>query len=122
MTTQNNHLWQTVIFLFLSKFIKQPGESFAEKLLINAKNVDLAARFAEMVGDTTPENKVKLTLIKATKKLEQTGFLQRIDDRTLQITDAGFSKMQSEVQVAMRKIAENFPQADSGQKPAPVMQ
>lgn len=115
MAAYNRELWQTVIFLFLSKFVQQPNIEFNQKQLINAKNVELAQKFAEMVGDTTESTKVKLALIKAMKQVEKGGWLQRNDDTTLSLNDAGFEKMQQELQTAMLKIAENFPDTKTGQ-------
>lgn len=122
MASHNNQLWQTVIFLFLSKFIRQPNVEFAQKQLINAKNVELAQKFAEMVGDTTENTKIKLALIKAMKHVEKGGWLQRIDDNTLVLNDAGFEKMQTELQTAMMKIARDFPDSAPEEQPAPTMQ
>jgi hypothetical protein len=121
MASHNNALWQTVIFLFLSKFIRQANVEFGQKQLINAKNVELAQKFAEMVGDTTENSKIKLALIKALKQIEKGGWLQRIDDNTLSMNDEGFEKMQSELQTAMMKIARDFPDS-APQQPAPTMQ
>lgn len=116
MASHNNQLWQTIIFLFLSKFVRKPNDEFAQKQLINAKNVGLAQKFAEMVGDTTESSKIKLALIKAMKQVEKSGWLQRIDDNTLLLNDTGFEKMQSELQTAMMKIAHSFPDTKSNQK------
>ncbi|OQY18895.1 MAG: hypothetical protein B6I36_05720 [Desulfobacteraceae bacterium 4572_35.1] len=121
MATHNSELWQTVTFLFLSKFSPKTGKPFAQKMLINAKNVELAQRFAEMVGDTTKGDKTKLALIKALRQLEQHGWVERIDDSTIQLTDTGITKMNNEVQSAMKKIAASFPDAANTEKPAPVM-
>lgn len=115
MASHNHALWQTVIFLFLSKFVREPNVEFAQKQLINAKNVELAQKFAEMVGDTTENSKVKLALIKAVKQVEKGGWLQRIDDNTLKLSEEGFEKMQTELQTAMLKIAKNFPETKSNQ-------
>lgn len=115
MASHNHALWQTVIFLFLSKFIREANVEFAQKQLINAKNVELAQKFAEMVGDTTEHSKIKLSLLKALKKLEKEEWMQRIDDNTLLLSDTGFEKMQSELQTAMLKIAKSFPETKSNQ-------
>ena len=72
MASHNNELWQTVIFLFLSKFVKQANEPFSQKQLVNTKSVELARRFSEMVGDTTEESKIKLALFKALKQMATT--------------------------------------------------
>jgi len=122
MASHNNQLWQTVIFLFLSKFVKQPNIEFSQKLLINAKNVELAQKFAEMVGDTTENTKIKLALIKAMKQVEKGGWLQRVDDNTLLLNDTGFEKMQVELQTAMMKIARDFPDSAPQEQPAPSVQ
>lgn len=115
MASHNHALWQTVVFLFLSKFVREPNVEFAQKQLINAKNVELAQKFTEMVGDATESSKIKLALIKAVKQVEKEGWLQRIDDSTLKLNDIGFEKMQSELQTAMLKIAKSFPETKSNQ-------
>lgn len=122
MASHNNALWQTVIFLFLSKFIRQANVEFGQKQLINAKNVELAQKFAEMVGDTTENSKIKLALLKALKQVEKGGWLQRIDENTLSMNDVGFEKMQTELQTAMMKIARDFPDSAPQEQPAPTMQ
>ena len=122
MAKHNNSLWQTVVFLFISKFDPQAGQPFEQKLLINAKNVELARRFAAMVGDTTEDTKIKLALLKGLQQLEKTDYIQRIDDATLQLTSTGYAQMKQEIQTAMKKIAENFPENKPKDKPAPVMQ
>ena len=116
MASHNNELWQTIMFLFLSKFVKQANEPFAQKQLINAKNVELASRFATMVGDTTAEDKIKLALPKALKQLEKSMFIQRLDETTLQLSDEGLTKMQTELQTAMMKIARDFPESVPNEK------
>ena len=80
MSSHNNALWQTITFLFLSKLSLQANQPFAQKMLINAKNVDLAQRFAAMTGNTSAAEKSKLALLKALKQLEKNG--GRIMDRT----------------------------------------
>ena len=122
MASYNKQLWRTVTFLFLSKFVKQANEPFAQKTLINAKNVELASKFTEMVGDTTAQNKIKLTLIKALNLVEKEGLIQRLDETTLQLSEEGFSTMQTEVQTAMIKIAQNFPETKVQKKSAPAVQ
>lgn len=121
MATHNKELWQTVVFLFLSKLSPQAGQPFAQKMLINAKNIDLARRFAEMVGDNTSPDKIKLTLLKALKQLEKQGWVERVDDNTILLTAAGIDKMGTEQQLAMQKIATSFPDA-AKDKPVPTMQ
>jgi len=122
MASNNTTLWQTIVFLFLSKFVKQADQPFAQKQLVNAKNIELASRFAGMVGDKTDDGKRKLTLLKALKKLEKEGFIQRLDEKTLQLSEEGFTRMQSEVQTAMTKIAQSFPDsAAKADKPAPQL-
>jgi hypothetical protein len=113
MASSNQDLWQSILFLFLSKFVKQANTPFARKDLINAKNVELAGKFAEMVGDKTPAEKMKLTMNKALKSLVKHGFAQEIDDATLQLTDSGMVKMHEELKIAMAKIAQNFPQTQT---------
>lgn len=122
MASHNNELWQTVIFLFLSKFVKQANEPFSQKQLVNAKSVELARRFSEMVGDTTEESKIKLALFKALKQIEQGEWLQRIDENTLQLNESGLARMQTELQTAMMKIARDFPETKVQEKPAPAVQ
>jgi len=122
MATHNVALWQTVTFLFLSKFSPQANQPFAQKMLINAKNVDLAQKFAEMVGDTTESGKIKLALLKALKQMEKQGFVERIDENTIQISPSGAEKMTSEVEAAMRKIAESFPDTSAAKKQTPTAQ
>ena len=122
MASHNKQLWQTVLFLFLSKFVKQADQTFAQKQLINAKNVELASRFSEMVGDSTSEDKIKLTLIKALKLLEKDGLMLRVDETTLRLSNDGFVLMQNEVKTAMTKISQNFPETKVQEKPAPSVQ
>lgn len=122
MASHNKQLWQTVLFLFLSKFVKQADQTFAQKQLINAKNVELASRFAEMVGDSTSEDKIKLTLIKALNLLEKDGLMLRVDETTLRLSNDGFVLMQNEVKTAMTKISQNFPETKVQEKPAPAVQ
>ncbi|NOQ41028.1 MAG: hypothetical protein GQ563_00805 [Desulfuromusa sp.] len=122
MAAYNKDLWQTVIFLFLSKFVKQANVSFAQEELINAKNVELADRFIQMVGDTTDEEKIKFALLKGMRELEKDEMLLRSGDTTLQLSDAGFAKMKTEVETAMMKIAQSFPESTSKNNPAPTVQ
>ncbi|MCD6581589.1 MAG: hypothetical protein J7K90_07275 [Desulfuromusa sp.] len=122
MAAYNKDLWQTVIFLFLSKFVKQANASFAQEELINAKNVELASRFTQMVGDTTDEKKIKFALLKGMRELEKDEMLLRSGETTLQLSDAGFSKMKTEVETAMMKISQSFPESTSENKPAPTVQ
>lgn len=122
MATFNKDLWQMVTFLFLSKYVKQANTSFAQKEVINDKNVDLANRFVQMVGDTTDEKKIKLTLLKALRQLEKEGLVLRLSEETLQLSDAGFAKMKADVETAMRKIAQSFPESAAKDKPTPTVQ
>ena len=122
MAPYNKDLWQTVIFLFLSKFVKQANVSFAQKELINDKNVELANRFVQMVGDTTDEKKIKFALLKALRQLEKGEMVLRLSEETLQLSDAGFAKMETEVEAAMMKIAQSFPESTAKDKPAPTVQ
>lgn len=122
MAAYNKDLWQTVIFLFLSKFVKQANVSFAQEELINAKNVALADRFIQMVGDTTDEKKIKFALLKGMRALEKDKLLLRSDEITLQLSDAGFARMKTEVESAMMKIAQSFPDSTPEDKPAPTVQ
>ncbi len=118
MVKHNKDLWQTVSFLFLSKFVKQANVSFAQNELINTKNVDLAGRFAKMVGDISDEKKIKLALLKGLRQLEKEGLVLRLNETTLQLSDAGFARMKTEVETAMQKIAQSFPES----KPTPMAQ
>ncbi|MEA3361688.1 MAG: hypothetical protein U9Q61_00210 [Thermodesulfobacteriota bacterium] len=118
MATYNKDLWQTATFLFLSKFVKQANVSFTQDELINTKNVDLAGRFAKMVGDTTDEKKIKIALLKGLRQLEKEELVLRLNETTLQLSDAGFARMKTEVATAMQKIAQSFPES----KPAPTAQ
>lgn len=122
MAAYNKDLWQTVIFLFLSKFVKQANVSFAQEELINAKNVALADRFIQMVGDTTDEKKIKFALLKALRQLEKEEMLLRLDETTLQLSNNGFAKMKTEVETAMMKITQSFPESAPKDKPAPTIQ
>jgi len=122
MASYNKDLWQTVTFLFLSKCVKQANVSFAQEELINAKNVELANRFVKMVGDTTDEKKIKLALLKGLRQLEKEELVLRLSETTLQLSEVGFAKMKSEVETAMLKIAQSFPESMSKDKPAPTVQ
>ncbi len=122
MTAYNKDLWQTVTFLFLSKFVKQANVSFAQEELINAKNVELANRFVKMVGDETDEKKIKLALLKGLRQLEKEELVLRLSESTLQLSEAGFAKMKAEVETAMLKIAQSFPESMPKDKPAPTVQ
>lgn len=116
MATHNTAFWQTTIFLFLSKFVQQPNVEFGQKQLINAKNVELAQKYAEMVNDATEKSKIKLALLKALKQIEKKEWLQRADESTLSLTEDGFKKMQEELQAAMLKIAASFPDTKQNYK------
>ena len=118
MAPYNKDLWQTVAFLFLSKFVKQANVPFPQGELINTKNVELANRFIQMVGDTTAEKKIKFALLKALRELEKEELVLRLSETTLQLSDAGFAKMKTEVETAMMKIAQNFPEST----PTPTVQ
>ncbi|MCK5914066.1 MAG: hypothetical protein KAG12_09315 [Desulfuromusa sp.] len=122
MAVFNKDLWQTVIFLFLSKFVQQADVPFAQEELINGKNVDLANRFVQMVGDTTEEKKIKFALLKALRQLEKEEVIVRLDEATLQLSNDGFAKMKVEVETAMQKIAQSFPEATPKDNPAPTVQ
>jgi hypothetical protein len=117
----NKELWQTVVYLFLSKFVQKAKTPFAQAALINEKNIDLASRFAQMVGDTTEETKVKFALLKGLRQLENDGLVERLSEESLQLSDEGFSKMKLEVETAMMKIAQSFPESQVKEPPeAPV--
>ena len=111
-----------VTFLFLSKFVKQANVSFAQEELINAKNIELANRFAKMVGDETDEKKIKLALLKGLRQLEKKELVLRLSETTLQLSEAGFAKMKTEVETAMLKISQSFPESIPKGKPAPTVQ
>ena len=121
MATYNKDLWQTVVFLFLSKFVKQANLSFPQKELINDKNVELANRFIQMVGDTTDEKKIKFALLKALREFEKGKLVRRLDEETLQLSDAGFAKMKLEMETAMTKTAQSFPESKSKDQSAPTV-
>ncbi|MDX2480192.1 MAG: hypothetical protein QNK24_07635 [Desulfuromusa sp.] len=122
MAADNKDLWKTVTFLFLSKFVKQAKVSFAQEELINARNIELASRFAKMVGDTTDEIKIKFALLKALRQFEKEGLVLRLSETTLQLSDDGFTKMKTEVEMAMLKIAQSFPESTPKDKPTPTIQ
>ena len=122
MASFNQELWQTVIYLFLSKFVRQANTPFAQKELINEKNIELASRFVEMVGDDTEDKKIKFALLKAMRGVEADGMLERLSEESLQLSDAGIAKMKLEVETAMLKIAQSFPEAKPQDKPAPTAQ
>ena len=111
MASFNKELWQTVVYLFLSKFVQQANTPFGQKELINAKNIDLANRFVQMVGDTTEEKKIKFALLKGLRQLESDGMVERLSEESLQLSDAGFAQMKLEVETAMQKIAQSFPES-----------
>ncbi len=122
MDSYNDSLWQTVIFLFLSKFVKQAQTPFSQQDLINDKNIELANRFVKMVGDTTAEKKIKFALLKALRGLEKESLVLRLSETTLQLSDAGFAKMKTEVEAAMLKIAQSFPESTAKENSAPTVQ
>ncbi|MGD9849223.1 MAG: hypothetical protein AB7T15_09090 [Desulfuromonas sp.] len=103
--------WQTVVFLLLSKIASDTP--FSRKQLINPRNTELAARFAEMVGDPTPPEKVKLTLGKTLDLLEKQQYLQTTADGNLQLSEAGHQRLAQELQAAKEKIAASFPATTS---------
>ena len=116
MTSTNKQLWQTVIFLLLSKFITNQQQQFSRKQLINAKNVELAERFANIVGDNAAVGKTKLALNKALQQLIDNGSINAVAGDTMQITDTGFAAMQQRRQEAMTKIAASFPDSSAQKK------
>jgi len=122
MTSYNRDLWQTVTYLFLSKFVKQANVSFAQDELINVKNVELAKRFAQMVGDTTDEKKIKPALLKALRLLEKEEMVLRLNEATLQLSDDGFARMKTEVNTALMKISQSFPESVPKNKPSSTVQ
>lgn len=122
MDSYNKNLWQTVIFLFLSKFVKQAQTPFPQQDLINNKNIDLASRFVKMVRDTTAEKKIKFALLKALRGLEKEAVVVRLNETTLQLSDAGFAQMKNEVETAMAKIAQSFPESTAKDGSAPTVQ
>ncbi len=122
MTAYNENLWQTVLFLFLSKFVQQAQTPFPQQELINEKNIDLANRFVKMVGDTTEEKKIKLALLKALRGLEKEGLVLRLSETTLQLSNSGFARMKTEVAAAMEKISQSFPESIPKDNSSPTMQ
>ncbi len=122
MASPNESLWQTVIFLFLSKFVKQAQIPFPQQDLINDKNIGLASRFAKMVGDSTDEKKIKFALLKALRTLEKEELILRLSETTLQLSDTGFAKMKTEVAAAMMKIAQSFPESTTQEGSSPTVQ
>ena len=122
MATYNQELWQTVVFLLLSKVVKEADTTFAQDLLINPRNIELANRFVQMVGDTTPEKKIKFALLKAMRALEKEEIIVRVDEESLQLSTAGFTRMKEELKTAMAKIAHNFPDSTAKDTPATTVQ
>jgi len=99
--------------LFLSKFVTSATQTFAQKDLINSKNIDLGLKFAAMLGNETEEAEVKKYLKKTLKNLEQQELLQRSAAGEMNLTAAGIATMNAERARAMSKIAQNFPGAVS---------
>ncbi|MCK5825590.1 MAG: hypothetical protein KAG93_01040 [Desulfuromusa sp.] len=122
MASYNEGLWQTVIFLFLSKFVKQAQTPFSQQELINDKNVELANHFIKIVGDTTDQKKIKFALLKALRALEKEVLVVRLSETTLQLSDAGFAKMKIEVETAMLKISQSFPESTVKEGSSPTVQ
>jgi hypothetical protein len=122
MAPYNKSLWQTVIFLFLSKFVKQAQTPFPQQELINDKNTELANRFVKMVGDATDKKKIKFALLKALSALEKEELILRLNETTLQLSDAGFAKMKTELATAMMKIAQSFPESTTKEGSSPTVQ
>ncbi len=122
MATYNQELWQTVVFLLLSKIVKEADTTFAQNLLINPRNIELANRFVQMVGDTTTEKKIKFALLKAMRELEKEAIVVRIDEESLQLSKTGFTQMKEELKTAMTKIAKNFPDSTAKEDPEPTVQ
>jgi len=118
----NKELWQTVVYLFLSKFVQRANTPFSQEELINQKNIDLAGRFSQMVGDTTEEKKIKFALLKGLRRLESDGMVERLGEETLQLSEDGFRKMKLEVETAMMKIAQSFPEAQVKEPPEASVQ
>ena len=122
MAPFNKELWQTVVYLFLSKFVQKAKVPFAQAELINQKNIVLAHRFAQMVGDPTEEKKIKFALLKGLRQLENDGAVERLSEESLQLSDEGFNKMKLEVETAMQKIAQSFPDAQVKEPPPTTVQ
>lgn len=122
MAPFNKDLWQTVVYLFLSKFVQRANTPFAQDELINQKNIDLASRFAQMVGDSTEEKKIKFALLKGLRLLESDGTVERLSEEALQLSENGFKKMKLEVETAMMKIAQSFPEAQVKEPPETPLQ
>ena len=118
MAPFNKELWQTVVYLFLSKLVQKARVPFAQTELINQKNIVLANRFAQMVDDTTEEKKIKFALLKGLRQLESDGAVERLSEESLQLSNEGFNKMKLEVETAMQKIAQSFPESQAKEPPA----
>ncbi|MFA6686085.1 MAG: hypothetical protein WCS16_01250 [Desulfuromonas sp.] len=113
MAKEDMHIWHSVTMLFLSKFVTSATQTFAQKDLINSKNIDLGLKFAAMLGNETEEAEVKKYLKKTLKNLEQQELLQRSAAGEMNLTAAGIATMNAERARAMSKIAQNFPGAVS---------
>ncbi len=111
MAKEDMHIWHSVTLLFLSKFVTSTTQTFAQKDLINSKNIDLGLKFAAMLGNETEEAEVKKYLKKTLKNLEQQKLLQRSPAGEMNLTAAGIATMNAEHTRAMSKIAQNFPGA-----------
>jgi len=111
MAKEDMHIWHSVTLLFLSKFVTSATQTFAQKDLINSKNIDLGLKFTAMLGNETEEAEVKKYLKKTLKNLEQQELLQRSPAGEMNLTAAGIATMNAERTRAMSKIAQNFPGA-----------
>ncbi|MFO7831341.1 MAG: hypothetical protein R6V18_05095 [Desulfuromonadaceae bacterium] len=111
MAKADMQVWHSVALLFLSKFITSTTQSFAQKDLVNSKNIDLGAKFAAMLGNETDDSEVKESLKKALKNLEQHELIHRSASGEMHLTPAGLAAMNTERSRAMTKIAQNFPES-----------
>ena len=111
MAKADMQVWHSVALLFLSKFITSTTQTFAQKDLINSKNIDLGAKFAAMLGNETDNSEVKESLKKALKNLERHEMIQRSASGEMNLTPAGLATMNTERSRAMAKIAQNFPES-----------
>lgn len=111
MAKADMQVWHSVALLFLSKFITSTTQTFAQKDLVNSKNIGLGAKFVAMLGSETEESEVKESLKKALKNLEQQKLLQRSTAGEMHLTPAGLAAMNTERSRAMAKIAQNFPES-----------
>ena len=109
MSVQDQQLWRTITLLFLSKIVSSAQDSFAQKDLINEKNLDLAEKFCALRKEEIAPAQIKACMKKALKQLEQEGSLIRAKSGEISLSEAGYAQIQREKQEAMAKIATSFP-------------